>query len=129
MNRPQLTLAAAISALGMCWMPAASAQAPSAPPMEAQQPSSSYSDAELKSFAVAALDVQRIRDTYLPRLHAAATPEEQQKVRIEASNQMVQAVEQRGLSVDKYTEIARQAQARPEIAEQIQRHVDEAAAK
>jgi len=125
MNRADFLTAAAIAALGMSCIQTTSAQSPSVAPMEAPRPASSYSDTELKSFAVAALDVQRIRGIYLPQFEAAATPEEQEQIQTAARTEMVQAIEKRGMTVDKYTEIARQAQARPEIAEQIEHHIQE----
>jgi hypothetical protein len=46
------------------------------PPRQA----SSYSDTELRSFALAALNMERIRNFYLSKLEAATTPEQQQEV-------------------------------------------------
>lgn len=83
----------------------------------------SFSDADLKSFVIAALEVERISDTYLPKLKAAKTPEEQQQVENAASREMVKAVENKGISVDKYQEIATEAQANPEIAERVKQHI------
>jgi hypothetical protein len=125
------------AALGLLWASVAPAQV-QAPKQQApqpqlqapqQQPKSSFSDADLKSFALAALDVQRIREAYLPKLEAAKTPNEQQEVRIAASNEMVQAVEQKGMSVEKFSEIAAQARERPEVADQIQKHLSAATGK
>ena len=89
----------------------------------AEQSALSYSDDELKSFVVAALEVQRINSNYLPKLQAAATPEEQQQVRAAASEEMVQAVEKNGLSVDKYKEILDQAQTNPAVADRVKEHI------
>lgn len=83
----------------------------------------SFSDADLKSFVIAALEVERISDTYLPKLKAAKTPEEQQQVENAASREMVQAVENKGISIDKYQEIATEAQANPEVAERVKQHI------
>lgn len=83
----------------------------------------SFSDADLKSFVIAALEVERISDTYLPKLKAAKTAEEQQQVENAASREMVKAVENKGISVDKYQEIATEAQANPAIAERVKQHI------
>jgi hypothetical protein len=88
-----------------------------------QQPARSYSDDELKSFAVAALQVQRINDSYLPKLKTASTPEEQKQVEKVATDEMVKAVEKEGMSVDKYKEIMNQAQSNPEIADRVMKHI------
>ena len=71
----------------------------------AEQSAPAYSDTELQSFAEAALEVKRIKDEYMPRLEAADTADEEEQVKEEASKEMVHAVEERGLSVQKYHEI------------------------
>jgi hypothetical protein len=92
-------------------------------PSEILRSGPSYSDVELKSFAVAALEVQRINDTYLPKLKTASTPEEQKQVEKIATDEMVKAVEKEGMSVDKYKEIMNHAQSNPEIADRVMKHI------
>ncbi len=77
------------------------------------------SDQELKSFAVAALEVKKINDSYRPRYRSADTPAAKEQVQKEATDKMAAAVEQKGLSVDKYNQIVRVAQANPDVAQQI----------
>ncbi|MPZ46366.1 MAG: DUF4168 domain-containing protein [Betaproteobacteria bacterium] len=89
----------------------------------AEQSASSFSDSELKSFAVAVLEVQRINDTFVPKLESAKSPEEQQKLRKTASQEMVRAVEKEGMSVDKYKEIMSQTEANPAVAERVKEHM------
>ncbi|MGQ0752531.1 MAG: DUF4168 domain-containing protein [Betaproteobacteria bacterium] len=89
-----------------------------------QQPA--YSDAELKTFAVAALEVLRINDVYLPKLKVAATPQEQQEVERTASDEMVKAVEKEGMSVARYKEIMSHAEAHPDIAQRVIKHMKDA---
>jgi len=110
------------AALGAAWAPTAAAQTAPAVPQSAP----AYSDAELKTFAVAALEVLRINDLYLPKLKTASTPEEQQQVEKTAANEMVKAVEKEGLSVAKYKEIMAQAEANPEVAERVMKHMKDA---
>jgi hypothetical protein len=98
-------------------------------PPAAQQAPQDFNDTELKSFAVALVQVSRINDSYLPIYHAAKTPEEQQAVEQKASQEMVQAVEGAGMSVSKYHEILGQARANPEVANRINEHVKEAATR
>src|ERR1700751_1451431 len=78
--------------------------------------SANYSDAELKSFADAALEVKHIKETYLPKMEVAKNELEQEKLKQAAIKEMTQAVEQRGLKVDKYQEILAAALTRPELA-------------
>lgn len=118
--RSSFVAAAVCAAMGMAGAPAASAQG-TAP--KAQQPAPSYSDAELKSFAVAALEVQRINDAYLPKFKSASSPEEQKQVEKTATAEMIKAVEKEGMSVEKYKEIMNQAQSNPEVAERVMQHI------
>lgn len=111
------------AAIGGAWAPATTAQ-PASPGVPQAAPS--YSDAELKTFAVAALEVLRINDLYLPKLKMATTPEEQRQVEKTATDEMVKAVEKEGLTVDKYKEIMTHAEANPEVAERVMKHMKDA---
>ena len=107
--------------VGLGCPPAVLPQVAQQPPTE--QSASNFNDSELKSFAVAVLQVQRINDTYMPKLESAKSPEEQQQVKQTASQEMVRAVEKEGMSVDKYKEILSHAQADPAVAERVKEHM------
>jgi hypothetical protein len=98
--------------------------AQTAPQPSAEQAASGISDAELQSFAVAVIEVQRINDIYVPKLESAKSPEEQAQVRQAASQEMVRAVETKGMSVDRYKEIMTNAQANPAVAARVQEHIN-----
>jgi hypothetical protein len=84
------------------------------------QPSvASYSDAELRSVAQALVAVDRIAHAYLPSLEAAATPEDEDRVREAAVGEAAQAINDKGISVDKYNEILLVARNDPQIADRI----------
>ena len=122
------TLAFAVSALAAA--PSATAQnvpveiLQSAPP-EIAQSAPPYSDGELKSFAVAVLEVKRVTDVYLPKLQTAATLEERHQVEETASTEMKQAVENKGFTVARFNEILTQAKMHPELAAQIRQHIQQ----
>ena len=99
---------------------------PGAPTIEPPKQASSYSDAELKSCALAARNVQRIKDVYLQKLEAAKTPEQEQEVRKAAAGEMARAIESEGMTVGQYTQIANQVQESPELAKRVQEHVKNA---
>ncbi len=105
-----MTIAGASLAIAQSSPPAAT------PPAAA---AAAITDQELKSFAVAALEVKKINDSYRPRYQSADTPAAKQQVQKEATDKMSAAVAQKGLSVDKYNQIVRVAQADPEVAKQI----------
>jgi hypothetical protein len=113
-------LQAAGIALGIAWAPLALAQgAPPAAPITAPQSAIDFTDADLKSFAVAVIHVSQINDTYLPVYQAAKTPEEQQLVEQKATDEMVQAVKKQGMSVEKYQEILTHAKSNPQVANRV----------
>ena len=85
-----------------------------------------YSDAELKSFAGAVVEVHRINDAYIPKLQAASTPDEEQKLEAAALHEMVQAAEKEGISVEKYEEILTHAQTNRDIAHRLKQPLRDA---
>jgi hypothetical protein len=122
----RLLLTITLMALGAAGAPTAAAQSSEdAPALESQ----TYTDAALKSFALAAINVQRIKDIYVPQLEAASTPVEADQVREAATKEMVQAIEGEGMTVSQYTEISTQLKADPELAKRVEEHLREAIAK
>jgi Domain of unknown function (DUF4168) len=120
----------AFAALGAVWLAVAPAQTTQSPPgqPEALAPKSPThpTDAELKSFAGAVVEVHRINDAYIPKFQAANTPDEEQKLEAAAVREMVQAVESEGLSVEKYEQILTQAQTDVELVHRLKRPLRDA---
>ena len=112
-TRLTASVAAALLALGVAATPALgqSEQAPAAP---------SISDEQLDQFAEAALAVNRIGQQYASQLQAAENEEQAQEIRAEAQEEMVQAVEEEGLTVDRYNEIYAAAENDEEVNAAIQ---------
>lgn len=118
-----LVIGLSFGAMSVASSPLIFAQAQEAPTEPTEQSAPSYSDAELKSFAVAAIEVKRIHDAYAPKFESATSPAEQQQVQQTASQEMVRAVEKEGISVEKYEEIAGQVNVNPAIAERVREHL------
>jgi hypothetical protein len=106
--------------LGLALAPAVSAQV--AQPAAAQS-EQSYSDDQLKSFAAAVLQVARLHDQFQPQLELARTPQDQQLVVMVATEAMVNAVENTGMTVDEYDRLLAQAQADPSLADRVRGHI------
>jgi hypothetical protein len=132
-------VALAFVALGAAALAAPVGQAPSSSPEETApsaessddqsfpvDPALPYSDAELKSFAGAVVEVHRINDAYIPKLQAASTTDEEQQLEAAALHEMVQAVEKEGISVEKYEEILTKAQTNLDIAHRLKRPLRDA---
>ena len=88
----------------------------------------SVDDAKLKSFAVAFLEVTKVTRSYQPMIEAADTPDAQKQLREEASQKMVETVnDAQGISVEEYNMIIQAAQTDPELAQRINSRITEAA--
>jgi hypothetical protein len=115
----------ALSVLGLASGPlaagGAAAQDEVQPPATMEAPAATnFDENTLRSFVVAFLQVDQINRVYLPQMQEADTPEEQQQVQQQATQEMVLAVEgAEGISVDEYNAIIETAQADPELAQQI----------
>lgn len=118
--RPQFFATTAFAMLGLTPVPPATAQ--TAQP-EVEQFAPAFSDAELKSFAVAVVEVRRLTDAYLPKLHSAATVEEQRQIEEIASVRLKEAVENKGMTVARFKEILAYSQNDPELAQRIRSHL------
>jgi hypothetical protein len=91
-------------------------------------PAASIDDAKIESFVVAFLQVDEINRSYAPQLQAAGSEEEQQEVRQQAGEAMVQAVESaQGITVEEYNTIIETAQTDPGLAQQINEKIRAAA--
>lgn len=92
-----------------------------APQQQQQQaPSIDVSDDQAAAFAEAQGRVAEIGQKWTPRMQAAESSEDIQKARESAQKEMVIAVENTGLSVQEYNQIAQAAQADPELRERIE---------
>ena len=79
-----------------------------------------FTDEELRSFADASLRVEEIGSRWQPRISDAASEADEEQLREQAMNEMVEAVQRKGLSVDRYNRIALAVQSDPQIAETVQ---------
>jgi hypothetical protein len=85
---------------------------------------SQYTQDELRSFAVAMVDVQSISDKYMPQLEASPSEEEKRQIIDTANIEMITAVEARGLTTSKYQEILNEAKANPAVGRQVIQEVE-----
>ena len=83
-------------------------------------PGMEIGDQQLRAFAAAALEVQEIGREWQEAAQAAGSEAEVETLRDQAQNQMVEAVEGEGLSVDDYNAIVVAAETDPELAARIQ---------
>ncbi|SCB26739.1 DUF4168 domain-containing protein [Rhizobium hainanense] len=102
-------------------------------PAQAQQPDSTataatVSDQKIEAFAVAYLQVDKIRQEYSTKIGATQDPTAKQQLQTEASKQMVQAVQTSpGMSVDEYNAILTAAKKDPALVKKVQDKIQKAA--
>ena len=92
---------------------------------ETQDEQAGYTSDELRSYVMAALEVQEIGSVYQPQLEAAATDKEQDEIRTQATTEMVDAIEDAGLTVERFNAISVSAQNDPELAGKLREYHDE----
>lgn len=88
----------------------------------------SFDDQKLQAFTVAFLAVSDVKEQYTERFRQAPSDDEKQKVQVEATQQMEQAVDQTdGISVDEYNQIIQTAQTDEALAQKLNGMIGEAA--
>jgi hypothetical protein len=117
-TRPRL-LAAGLAALLLA-APATAPLAQTSSTQTAPAASANFSQEELETFAAASLEVERVSAKWEPRIASAPTEAEQNQVREEAMGELVEVVQDEGLTVDRYNQIAMAVQSNPEVAQTVQ---------
>lgn len=104
--------------------PGAGYQAPPGAPMNTAP--MNVDDSTVSTFADAFLAVQEISEDLTEKLSDAPTAEAAQSMQREAQDQMAQTVEETGISVEQYNEIAIGLRRDPKLAERVKTAVDQA---
>ena len=90
-------------------------------PRQQQPPPQQFepSQDQLEAFASAARQVQQIRSKWQTQMQEADSAEKAQEFQVQATTEMVSAVQERGLTVETYKAIATAARDNPELAGRI----------
>ncbi|WP_274424106.1 DUF4168 domain-containing protein [Chelativorans sp. YIM 93263] len=111
--------------VGIAFAPQALAQETEQAPAAAE--TTDISEEKLESFVVAFQQVEAVKEDFTQQIESAASDEEQQGLRNEAGQAMLQAVEDTdGISVDEYNQVLRSAQNDPELAERLTQAIGQA---
>jgi hypothetical protein len=89
----------------------------------ALEQSAPLNEAEIKSFAAAAVEVKRVTDSYLPALARAQTMQEKERVEGAAFEEIKQVVEHQGFTISRFNQILALAHVSQELQDQIRRHL------
>ncbi|KAA1183872.1 DUF4168 domain-containing protein [Rhizobium tropici] len=124
---------AAVLSLLLAGNPASAQQATQEKQPTQAQPDSNattapVSDQKIEAFAVAYLQVDKIRQEYSAKIGATPDASAKQQLQTEASKQMVQAVQTSpGMSVDEYNAILTAAQKDPALVKRVQDKIQKSA--
>ena len=88
--------------------------------MGGEAPEVNVSDEEVANFAAAMVDVQELGQQWTQRMQETDDQEELSQMQQEAQEEMIGAIEDHGMTVEEYNEIATAAQQDPELAQEIE---------
>jgi Rieske Fe-S protein len=118
LRRGLLPLAAALALMAApAW--SQTTQAPAEP---------SFDDATLESFAAAAVEVGEISSEWSQKMQEVEDPARLESMRQDAQDEMVEAVEDEGITVETYNRVLQVAEADPDLGERIRSLMDQQAA-
>lgn len=117
-----LAAVAGVAALmaGTIGVPVVQAQSTQQP--SPQQAPGEFSNGDLKSFAEASLQIESLNRKWQPQIAGANDQQEQATLRDQAMREMTAAVQETGLSVGEYNQIANAMQIDPETAATIREY-------
>lgn len=123
MNRPITSLGATVLAASLLAItPAAAQSMQSQPPVTqpgAAGAQAQVTDEKLDSFASAAVEIQAINEEARARLSEPSTSESPEDLQRQANEDIISAVQDEGLTIEEFNEIARQAQDDPALHSRV----------
>jgi rubrerythrin len=88
-------------------------------------PNNRIGESDLRAFAKAYIEFEKIRGEYEPKLNTANTPQEKGAVEQEAVAKLNKAVENEGLTMQQYGALYQTVSVDPQLREKILRLIDE----
>lgn len=95
------------------------------PGMGAGAPQHDFDDESLEQFADAYIDITQIQEDYTQQLEGTEDPDAARDLQQQANDEMVEAIENRGLSVPEYSEIATALDTDPELRDELAAMIQE----
>ncbi len=94
-------------------------------PETAQQQNADFSDKELKKFSLIKNEVDEIRKKYSQSLGMVDNPDKARSLQDKYIKQVLETIREKGMSVERYTEISRALQRDPELREKIEKMTEQ----
>ncbi len=120
-----LALAAMFAAGGSAFAQSGGGAGQAPVPGEKTPATAAMTEQTVDAFVDAFVAVQEIREDFAERLQSASDESEAQAMQQEAQAEMIQAVEQSGMSVQEYNDVAMALQNDPELMQQVQERAAE----
>ena len=95
------------------------------PAQESPQQQVNVSETQLRAFAKVYAEVEKIRQTYEPRLKGAKNPEEGKQIQTEALSKMQAALTKEGLTEESYSQIFEIARADESLRKKLIEFINE----
>ncbi|MFO7839261.1 MAG: DUF4168 domain-containing protein [Desulfosalsimonadaceae bacterium] len=89
-----------------------------------QQPAANFSDQDLQKFAKAEAEVNEIRAEYSEAIKGVEAADKAKEIQSKYTEQMINTIEDEGLSLNKYNKIAKAAQEKPDLQKKIDNMAD-----
>ncbi len=89
-----------------------------------EAPDVDLSEEDIDTFVAAFVAVQEVREDFADRLQDAEDESEAQSMQQEAQDEMVSAVEDAGMDVEQYNEVAMALQNDPELMQEVQERAE-----
>ena len=96
-----------------------------AQPMPQQQEAPEVSESQINAFVEAYIAVNEVREDYTARLQEAEDQEQAQQLQQEANDAMTAAIEDNGMSIEEYQEVAMAVNADADVREQVTTMLEE----
>ncbi len=96
-----------------------------AQPMPQQQEAPEVSESQINAFVEAYIAVNEVREEYTARLQEAEDQEQAQELQQEANEAMTAAIEDNGMSIEEYQEVAMAVNADADVREQVTTMLEE----
>lgn len=98
-----------------------------APPAQMyRRPKASFDNKDIKSYAMASLQVHRLAQRYSPKINAARSPKKKRAIENNEVRQMTAAVRSEGLTVKKYNQINATLRTNPKLAKRVNHYIQKA---
>lgn len=114
-----LALVLAIGVSGTVLAAGNNSAQPNAPMPQAQSESHKFKDSDLQKFVDVQQGLQQVRKEYAGKLKNTKDPQKAKQLQQEASKSMTQVLQNKGISVETYTKIARAARSDKGLRQRI----------